>query len=191
MLLFFEILSNTSNEVAAAYATGAIGAGFGIFQFIGRERDRRKNQKNAIELEEFKQRSELFMSLKKNQIGYNDELLNEVYKIRTMLEDTLKEQDLEKYKFLAAALRDFVSYYRDNANKINYLDGEVRSYGHDILKQESMFAGTLKMIERQGIQDNAMQSLEHYCLKLQKLTSEYEDFLRSSAKSEFNKLKGK
>lgn len=118
-LSILQIFTNVSNELAAAYATGAIGSIFGVFQYWIKERERKKNQVNAIELEKFKQKSELFMTLKKAQIGYNDELLNEVYRIRIELEKTIQIPEFAKYQFLSACLEDFTIYYRRNANKLS------------------------------------------------------------------------
>ncbi|SDD67021.1 hypothetical protein [Pedobacter soli] len=188
-LLNLEIFSNTSNEVIAAYVTGAIGVVFGIFQFLSKERDRRKSQTNAIELEQFKQRSELFLTLKKNQIGYNEELLNEVYKVRRLTDETIVQSELPAFEFLHTGLKDFVKYYRNNASKIHYLDGGVRSFGHDILICENKIAYILKMVNAGEYDDMAKDQLTNTCLRLQELCKEYEEFLRQAATREFKNLK--
>lgn len=188
LLESFQVFSNISNEVAAAYATGAIGIVLAFFQFIGRGKDRKKNQINAIDLEKFKQKSELFMSLKRNQIDYNDELLNEVYRVRVEIEKTLLTPDLTHYQFLIACLNDFEAYYRRNANKINYLDKTVRSHTHDILKYSNMISSMIKLWEQRGLDTSHFQSIEINTQKLQAEITEYEKFLREMSIKEFKSL---
>ncbi|MBE9599974.1 hypothetical protein [Pedobacter sp. MC2016-24] len=183
-----QIFTNVSNEVAAAYATGALGAIFGIFQYWVKERERKKNQVNAIELEKFKQKSELFMMLKKAQIGYNDELLNEVYRIRVELEKTIQVSEFANYQFLSACLEDFISYYRRNANKINYLDGSVRSFAHDILKYANVLESTVSLAGRRDLEAPDMEHMFGIVVKLLELITEYEDFLRQVSIKEFKRL---
>lgn len=130
-----SIFTNAAPEVIAAYIAAGASIILAVFAFIAKGKERKRNQTTEKELEEFKQRLELHNAFKKQQIEFIGKLLNHVYNIRVLVIDCIDCDDqLLAVPPLMSATQQFLEFYRSNADKINDLEGDVRDYGHDVMR---------------------------------------------------------
>ncbi|MBO9154178.1 hypothetical protein ACFOTA_18325 [Chitinophaga sp. GCM10012297] len=169
-----------SNEAIAAYITAVASILVAIFAFIGQNRERNKNKRNANELEQFKQKLELYLSFKKESIVHAGQLLNYVYNIRVTANKAKDLEDIElQLSSLITSLQAFEKFYRENAHQTAELGWDVRSYAHDSLHHLSQLTHLKEKIKKTGLSEKISKDSIEIFARIWAHTCMYEDFLRS------------